>query len=143
MLALTFHIGPHRHAVDSLHVSRVVPMVALTPIDDAPPWLAGNAKLLGIDTPIIDLSALLIEKPVAKLLSTRILLYLSPKPVGFIVERMTEGVRLKPPENHEPTDPAKPWLLAILFDPLGPIHLIDPQKAMPAETLAIFLPEPR
>jgi chemotaxis-related protein WspB len=151
MLALIFHIGADRHAVDSRHVGRVVPFVATRPMPGAPPWVVGKAQLLGLETPLIDVGALVTGVPCKKLLSSRVILFqyewqegerLISRPLGLIVERMTQAATLAlpdPPDEKRPGDPL--YLTAVIYDAMGPIRLIDPQKLLPHEARAsIFNP---
>lgn len=139
MLALNFYIGPDRHAVDCLHIARVAPRVKVTSIAGAPEWITGEAMLLGLRTPIVDVRALLLGDATPNLLSSRLLLLNQceemPSPLGLLVERMTEVTTLKTPKT-DALNAERPWLCAEVFDSRGPIRLIDPRKLVPRDTLA-------
>jgi len=141
MLALLFHIGPQRHAIDSRFVERVVPLVTAQQVPDAPPWLVGAARMLGVATPVVDVSHMLVGTAARRLLSTRLLLiqYASggiSRPLALMVENMTDSVTLTSPEPAPKNEPVH--VTHVVFDPRGPIRLIDPQKLLPDFALAML-----
>jgi chemotaxis-related protein WspB len=56
MLFLLFQLGEERYALDTSHVAEVLPLVAITPIPQAPTGVAGLFNYRGAPVPAIDLS---------------------------------------------------------------------------------------
>lgn len=54
---VVFRLGEREHALPVEEVGEVVRMVAVTPVPDAPPWLAGVISVRGQVIPVIDLRA--------------------------------------------------------------------------------------
>ncbi|PJA32695.1 MAG: hypothetical protein CO187_03190 [Zetaproteobacteria bacterium CG_4_9_14_3_um_filter_53_7] len=52
---LYFHIGETRFCINLSQTSRVLPLVALQPIPDAPDYVAGVMNLHGRSVPVVDL----------------------------------------------------------------------------------------
>ena len=82
MLVLTFHIGPHRLALDIRRVREVVPRVQLQRLAGSPDYLAGLFVYRGRPVPVLDLHRLLdaVECPLH--LSSRIVLVPLPRETG-------------------------------------------------------------
>lgn len=99
MLALVFHVGPHRYALDARQIREVLPLVEIRPIPLAPAGVAGVFSYRGAPIPAIDLSVLMLGSPAPSRLSTRLLIVDHPggaagvHPLGLIAERATRVVR--------------------------------------------------
>ncbi|HEY1331025.1 MAG TPA: chemotaxis protein CheW, partial [Actinomycetota bacterium] len=79
------------YALPAEHVLEVVRMVAVTPLPEAPPWLAGVINLRGRVVPLIDLRIRLGLPPVEHGLTTAILiLQAGGTIVGLIADVVTE-----------------------------------------------------
>src|SRR5262245_23385734 len=80
MLALIFHIGTARLALDVRRVKEVVPRVQLQVLAGSPPWLAGAFVYRGQVVPVLDLHQLVGAGDCPPHLSSRIILV--PQPGG-------------------------------------------------------------
>ena len=72
MLLIMCHAGANRYAIDSRHVSEVLPRVNLQRLTGSPPWLAGLLIYRGTATPVMDLAQLTEGLPCPNRLSSRI-----------------------------------------------------------------------
>jgi chemotaxis-related protein WspB len=72
MLLIMCRANLNRYAIDSRHVSEVLPRVALHPLTHSAPWLAGLLIHRGLTTPVVDLVQLAADRPCANRLSSRI-----------------------------------------------------------------------
>jgi chemotaxis-related protein WspB len=82
MLVLTFHIGPHRLALDIRRVREVVPRVQLQRLAGSPDYLAGLFVYRGRPVPVLDLHRLLDAGECPPHLSSRIVLVPLPRETG-------------------------------------------------------------
>jgi chemotaxis-related protein WspB len=118
MLFLLFQIGPERFALAASQVERILPLVQLRPLPQAPTGIAGIFDYGGIPVPALDLSLLLLGWPSPARMSTRIALVNYPDGrggqhlLGLIVENATDTVRLQA-SDFAPSgvsSPATPYL---------------------------------
>jgi chemotaxis signal transduction protein len=72
MLTMIFEVGGQQMALPCAQILEVVPLVALRGISPGPRWLRGVFALRGQLVPVVDLSILLVNRPSAELLSSRI-----------------------------------------------------------------------
>ena len=99
MLLLLFHLGNDHYALDAAQVAEVLPLVGIRRIPQAPPGVAGIFDCRGVPVPVIDLSQLMLGRPVARCLSTRIIVVDYPdqsgglRRLGLIAEQVTETMR--------------------------------------------------
>ena len=83
-------VGGHAYGVPVTAVVEVTRMVALAPLPDAPPWMAGVADLRGVPVPVVDLAARLGRTAEVPVLDRRIVITGDPAaPVGLIVDQVT------------------------------------------------------
>lgn len=73
MLLLMFRAGGNRYAIDSRHVSEVLPQVTLHHLAGAPDWLAGVLIYRGTSLRVVDLVRLIEGPSCPNRLSSRIL----------------------------------------------------------------------
>ncbi|MHB8900002.1 MAG: chemotaxis protein CheW [Thermoguttaceae bacterium] len=73
MLLIMWNAGGNRYAIDSRHVSEVLPRVNLQPLAGSPSWLAGMLIFRGQAAPVMDLARLTGGAPCPNRFSTRIL----------------------------------------------------------------------
>jgi len=98
MVALLFEVDGRRYGLDVTQVLKVLPSVRLRPLPRVPEYIAGVFRYRGTLVPVIDLSQLIQGRPVAGLLSTRIILvrYAGPsrpdRVLGLLAERVTDGL---------------------------------------------------
>lgn len=73
MHLLTFALGDGDYAIESRHVVEVLPMVAASPLPDAPAFLRGVFMHRGRLVPLVDLGVHLTGRAVRDRLSTRVI----------------------------------------------------------------------
>jgi purine-binding chemotaxis protein CheW len=102
---LVFQLQTHDYALPVGDVVEVLRMVALTPVPEAPPWLAGILNLRGRAIPVLDLRRrLVVGPPEAPGLNTPIIVaHAAGRPVGLIADRVSEVIAL-PADAIEPPD---------------------------------------
>ena len=107
MLFLLFQLGSDRYALRARDVIEVLPLVALKEIPGAPGGVAGVMDYRGQAVPVIDLSALAIQRPAARRVSTRLFILRHPtaegeRLLGLMAERATEMMR-RTDDQFQPT----------------------------------------
>lgn len=74
MLLIVCNAGGNRYAIDSRHVSEVLPQANLQRLTGSPPWLAGLLIFRGTTAPVMDLAQLTGGMPCPNRLSARIII---------------------------------------------------------------------
>jgi chemotaxis-related protein WspB len=98
MASLLFEVDGQRYGLDVAQVLKVLPSLHLRRLPRVPEYVAGVFQYRGTMVPVIDVSQLIKGRPVAALLSTRIILvrYLGPSGrdavLGLLVERATDSL---------------------------------------------------
>jgi chemotaxis-related protein WspB len=99
MIALLFEVAGQRYGLDIAQVVKVLPYVQLRSLPSVPDYVAGVFCYRDQMVPVIDLSQLIRGKPVAAMLSTRIVLVKHPgqpgqsgRVLGLLAERATDGL---------------------------------------------------
>ena len=72
MLFIMCHASANRYAINSRHVSAVLPRVNLHRLTGSPPWFAGVLIYRGTATPVLDFTQLTEGRDCADRLSSRI-----------------------------------------------------------------------
>ncbi len=96
MVALLFEVDGQRYGLDITQVLKVLPSVRLRKLPQVPAYVAGVFRYRGAMVPVIDLSQLIVRRPYAALMSTRIILVQHPglsgtgRVLGLLAERATE-----------------------------------------------------
>jgi len=145
MMLIMCHCGDQRFAVDSRHVSEVLPRVHFLALGGAPRWFAGVLVHRGSATPVIDLSQLAEGKSCPKSLSSRVAVLQvdlrgSRRRFGVLAER----VDLR--EVHEGTEQCfarvdGPALFGELrLDEHGVFQLLDIARLVSEERQAVLFP---
>jgi chemotaxis-related protein WspB len=146
VLFLLFQLGEERYALEAGEVVEVLPLVALTPIAQAPPGVAGIFNYRGAPVPAIDLSQLALGRPARRRLSTRIILadYRGEGGdahlLGLIAEKATETLR-RDAADFVPsgiTNPAAPYLGPVAMSPSGPVQKIELSRLVPPPLRAML-----
>ena len=112
MLFLLFQVGPDRFALEASRIVEVVPLVHLRRIPHAPRGVAGLFRYRGQVVPAVDLTELLLNRPAAERLSTRIIIVThpddhgNPRLLGLVAEQVTDLLRKEASEF--PDKAAKP-----------------------------------
>ena len=100
MIALLFEVDGQRYGLDIAQVVKVLPYVHLRRLPGVPHYVAGVFCYRDQMVPVIDLSQLIRGKPVAAMLSTRIILVNQPggqpgqpgRVLGLLAEKATDGL---------------------------------------------------
>lgn len=151
MLFLLFQIANERYAVEAGRVVEVMPLVNLRRLPQSVNGLAGLFNYRGHPVPAVDLSQLVVGRPCAAHLSTRIVVVEYPESggrkrlLGLIAERATEMLRTEP-ENFVETGlngRIAPALGPIFMDSRGPVQWLRERRLLPENVEAVvFADEP-
>jgi chemotaxis-related protein WspB len=96
MLFLMFRIGDESYALDTAHVSEILPLLRITRVPHANPAVAGLVSYRGRSVPVVDLHQLMIGEPARPHISTRLILVRHGGHFfGLIAEQATEMMRLE------------------------------------------------
>ncbi|WP_345812418.1 chemotaxis protein CheW [Paraburkholderia sp. PREW-6R] len=103
MLFILFTLDSERYVIDATQVERLMPLTPKAPpksIPGAPPWVAGVLDHEGAPLPLIDLPALALGRPAARLMSTRVVLVRYPhagtvRLLALLLEGATRTIRLE------------------------------------------------
>ena len=136
MLYAKFNIGDDRYVIAINQITVITPYVNLKSIPSMPDYAAGILIYHGISIPVIDLCQLLISRPCARLLSSRIIITTIESSrgngditLGFLVENATETFSADDEEFVDPgmknTEP--PFVGLVANDDEGIITKIVPQ----------------
>jgi len=151
MLFLIFELGKDRYALDVRHVAEVLPLVVTKQIPMTPRAMCGLFNYRGTPVPLIDLSELVLGRPAARRLSTRIVLVRYPDRdggthlLGVIAERATQTA------SHEPsafvasgiTNGDAPYLGPVATDAHGLLQWIDVRSLLPPSLRDLLFTEPK
>ena len=92
---VTFWIGDEEFAVDILAVCEINRMLDITRVPDAPPNVEGVINLRGLIVPIVDMRKMFNSAECNINNDTRIIVVeVSDRMIGFIVDRVNEVLRL-------------------------------------------------
>ncbi|MGA3169701.1 MAG: chemotaxis protein CheW [Chthoniobacteraceae bacterium] len=132
MLFLLFQIGSGRYAIEAGRVVEVLPLIRVDEVPHAPAGMAGVFCYRGEPLPVIDLSSIILNRPAAQKLSTRILVVntASGKRIGLIAERANETLKRERADfiDTGATPHGAPYLGPATRDDRGFVFLIDPDK---------------
>jgi chemotaxis-related protein WspB len=128
MLLLLFNIGDHLYAIDTTHVTEVIPCVIVRKIQAVPNYVAGVFNYHGYIVRVIDLCRLIQGIPSHIRFSTRIIIvnYRNPagalQYLGLMAERVTET--LSRPGSPLAQPQAIPYFGELFMDERGMIQQI-------------------
>jgi chemotaxis-related protein WspB len=135
----------NRYAIDSRHVSEVLPRVNLHRLAGSPPWLAGVLIYRGRATPVMDLMQLTEGTPCPNRLSSRIVVLKielggSFRQLGVLAERVgLREIREEPGESGGETEgPAA--LGKLRLDEHGVFQVIDFSRLVSDDRQAVLFP---
>ncbi len=101
-LFLRFAIGADAYVLQAEDILQVQPLARYKQVPGAPVYVAGLALYRAKPLPVIDMTALALGRPAARLNSTRMVVVDSPAggdehaPLGLILEKATETVHYDP-----------------------------------------------
>jgi chemotaxis-related protein WspB len=104
VLFLLVQLESECYAIEAGRIAEIVPMVAITPMPQAPAGVAGVFNYRGAPVPVIDLSQVTTGRPARRRLNTRLVLVHyadtsgQQRTLGLVAERATEMVRKDPAE---------------------------------------------
>jgi chemotaxis-related protein WspB len=132
MLLLQFCMGEARYVLPASEVVEVIPFVKLEPLPHVPPSVAGLLCYRGSSIPVVDLCQIILARPCAQRLSTRVIVvernhHGSRYRLGMLVEKATEAKRI---DDHEfvdsgITNPETPYLQGVARDEQGLLQRIS------------------
>jgi chemotaxis-related protein WspB len=139
MLFLLFQIGSERYALRASRVVKVLPLVAMKRLPQAPKGVAGILNYRGQPVPAVDLSELTSGTPASERLSTRIIIVHYSGPLGqnhllgLVAENATEIIHRDPEEFADSglKVRAAPYLGPVLMDTRGSVQLLHEQRLLP------------
>jgi chemotaxis-related protein WspB len=149
MVFLHFRVGRDRYVLDAKQVVAVIPLVDIKGIPQTPAALAGVISCRGSIVPVIDLCRLMIDRPAARSLSTRIVLVSyadrrgDERVLGLIAEQVCETVQ------RDETDFVKsgvdntgaPYLGPVAEDARGLLQRVQVQSLLSDELRDLLFPE--
>jgi len=125
---LTFRLDGRDHALPVDQVVEVVRMVAITPLPDGAPWVAGVLNYRGRVIPVIDLRVRLgLPRREPDLSTPLIVVDAGPQPAALLVDEADEVLAL-PADAVQPPDPvaaASPAVTALARHGKRLIVLLD------------------
>ena len=150
MLFLLFQLGEDRYALDSSTVAEILPLVAITPIPQAPAGVAGLFNYRGAPVPAIDLSRLTLGRPAPARLNTRLVVVHYPDGrgdthlLGLIAEKVTETVRRDPAEFAASgvTLDRSSYLGPVAMDARGLLQWIHVERLLPPSVRDVLFTPP-
>lgn len=125
MKVLVLKMAGKRVGIQADCVTEVLPMQAVKPIKDTPPFVLGLADVRGHNIPVIDLQKLMIGQNCARFLSSRLVLLpvQTPQatlaPCAFLAEGVTEICKLS--VERQTSDSKLPFVT----QQAGDVHLLD------------------
>jgi chemotaxis-related protein WspB len=145
MLLIMCRANVHRYAIDSRHVSEVLPRVVLHPLAHSAPWLAGLLVHRGLATPVLDLVQLTVGKPCANRLSSRIVVLQTElqgiiRRVGILAEQV--GLREFDNATRQSGDQTtgSTALGTLFLDEQGVFELVDIPRLISEDRQAFLFP---
>jgi chemotaxis-related protein WspB len=132
MLFLLFQIGSGRYAIEASRVVEVLPLIRVDEVPHAPAGMAGVFCYRGEPLPVMDLSSIILNRPAAQKLSTRILVVNTAggKRIGLIAERANETMKRERADFVETGAALEgtPYIGPATRDDRGFVLWIDPDK---------------
>jgi chemotaxis-related protein WspB len=144
MKVLVFHIGDDRYGLPLRLVQRVLPLLELKSLPQAPDAVAGLMNLHGESVPVIDLARLSGGAPARQQFDTRIVLvdYLDPDGATHALALMAERVMgvqdVSDAALQAPGVKAAPFLGEVAGDAEGIVQLIELEQLLPAGLRALL-----
>jgi chemotaxis-related protein WspB len=145
MLLVTCYAGTNRYAIDSRHVSEVLPRLDLHRLSGSPPWLAGLLTYRGAAAPVMDLTQLMEGTPCPDRLSSRIIVLQTElagtaQRIGVLAERVGLREIDGAPTGVGDNAAGQATLGTILLDEQGVFQLIDIPRLVSQERQAFLYP---
>ena len=142
MLVLQFKIGTDGYVMNVSRLQEILPLASLRPVPSAPPSVAGVLDFRGTPVPVIDLPMLMLNRPAARVFSTRMLIVRYRKrgdPVrrllGVIVEQVSRTLKMDLADFSDPgvsVDDAK-YVGKVANLDNGMVQLVEPDELLTEE----------
>lgn len=146
MKQLVFHIGADRYGLRLGQVVRVLPLMELKQLPQAPPQVAGLMDFHGRPVPVIDLCRLSTSTPARRHYDSRIIVVDyhdgdgRPHLLGLLAERV-QGVRQVDQAALAASGVrAAPFLGAVASDPDGMLQLVELEQLLAPPLRALLFP---
>jgi purine-binding chemotaxis protein CheW len=145
---VSFHVGNEEFGIDILRVKEIIRILEITKVPNSPDYVEGVINLRGRVIPIIDLRVRLkVTKTVLNTNSRIIVLEIEDKTVGFIVDSVSEVLRIStslieaPPSIVSNINSEYITAIVKLDDKL--LILLDMEKVLSAEEKKELIAEPK
>jgi purine-binding chemotaxis protein CheW len=133
---VTFHVGGRDYALPLEQVERALRMVALLPVPDSPPWIAGLMNLHDRVIPVLDLRRRLGLPPKDPHPDDRLIVIQSPKnTLSFMVDEVKEVIDVPLVQMEKPSGSlarSRPLKGVIRYEEKL-ILILDPDRLEPEE----------
>lgn len=148
MQFLIFHLDKDRYAMPTAGLARVLPLMELKSLPQAPSFVAGLMNLHGQSVPVIDLCALACGRRHAARFDTRILLIgyarrgAQARPLGLIAEKVEGIVSFDPSQLRDAgvANGGAPYLGKVGTHDGRIVQVIAPEHLLTDEAHAILFP---
>jgi chemotaxis-related protein WspB len=149
MQFLIFHLDKDSYALPTSGIARVLPLMELKALPQAPSFVAGLMNLHGQAIPVIDLCRLACGRPHAARFDTRILLIdhapLEGRmhPLGLIAEKVEGIISLAPDQLAEAgvDNEGAPYLGKVATHGGRIVQLIGAERLLTDEVRSILFPD--
>jgi chemotaxis-related protein WspB len=143
MLLIMCRANMNRYAIDSRHVSEVLPRVFLHPLAHSAPWLAGLLLHRAAATPVMDLVQLTADRPCANRLSSRIVLLQFElrgivRRVGILAEQVGLREFSDAARQSEDETSGQTALGSLVLDDQGVFELVDIPRLISEDREAVL-----
>lgn len=134
MFMLLVCAGNYTYAINTAHVTEVVPRVVIQRIPHTPDCILGHINFSGKPIPVADLSMIVEGRPCCDSMHTRIVLLhvagMDSPQFGLMAEKVTEAVDLEAADFEEPGIRSQdlPFLRGIHDDGKAVVQLLDVDK---------------
>lgn len=146
MQFLIFHLGQDRYGLRTRHLVRVLPLMALKQLPQAPACIAGLMNYHGTPVPVVDLSMLACHTPCRAQFDTRIVLTDfaaddgSQHLLGLMVERVSHVADMDPHLFSAPgvANAGAPYLGKVLATDGAIVQLVELEHLLAPEVQALL-----
>lgn len=149
MQFLIFHLDKDSYAMPTAGIARVLPLMELKTLPQAPSFVAGLMNLHGQAVPVIDLCRLACGRPHAARFDTRILLLdYAPRegrthPLGLIAEKVEGIISIDPEQLNEAgvDNQGAPYLGKVATHGGRIVQLISAERLLTEDVRGILFPQ--
>ena len=132
---VSFRLNQHLYALPLVHVERVLRMVAVTPVPEAPPWVSGVIDLHGQVISVLDLRRRFGQPPVPLHPDQRLLIVpTQERTLAVIVDEVTEVLEVPAQQLESSSDlvPDSRPLAAVIRHNGDLVLVLDATRLLPA-----------